>query len=307
MNLLHMKYAVEVAKAGSINKASETLLIAQPNLSRSVKELESDLGITIFDRSAKGMFLTQEGEEFIGYAKKILDQIDEVETMYRRGIPIKQKFSVCVPRASYIADAFSRFTESLNSDYAEIYYEETGTQRALKNVMSSDYKLGIIRYAEIYDKQFKSAIEDKGLAYEVISEFVHIVLTSKDSGLAALSEIHLSDLDGCIEIAHPDPFVPSIAESEVKKEELGTAPGRRIYVYERASQFDILSKNPESFMWVSPVPEDMLERYGLVQLLCAENIKVYKDVLIYKKDYDLTKLDLQFVTELCESRRKLMP
>ena len=55
MNILHMKYAVEVARAGSINKAAETLIIAQPNLSRAIKELESDLGITIFDRSAKGM------------------------------------------------------------------------------------------------------------------------------------------------------------------------------------------------------------------------------------------------------------
>ena len=65
MNILHMKYAVEVAKAGSINKASENLLIAQPNLSRSIKELETDLGISIFDRSAKGMVLTPDGEEFI--------------------------------------------------------------------------------------------------------------------------------------------------------------------------------------------------------------------------------------------------
>ena len=62
MNILHMKYAVEIAKVGSINKASEVLLIAQPNLSRSIKELESDLGITIFSRTSKGMYLTPEGE-----------------------------------------------------------------------------------------------------------------------------------------------------------------------------------------------------------------------------------------------------
>ena len=74
MNILHMKYAVEIAKLGSINKAAEALLIAQPNLSRAVKELETDLGVSIFDRSSKGMFLTPEGEKFIGYAKKILQQ-----------------------------------------------------------------------------------------------------------------------------------------------------------------------------------------------------------------------------------------
>ena len=83
MNVLHMKYAVEVARLGSLNKAAESLLIAQPNLSRSVKELEAELGITIFTRSAKGMVLTPEGEEFIGYASEILKQIDRVDKMYK--------------------------------------------------------------------------------------------------------------------------------------------------------------------------------------------------------------------------------
>ena len=69
MNILHMRYAVEVAKYGSINKASEKLLIAQPNLSRSIKELEAELGITIFDRSTKGMMLTLEGQRFIATPK----------------------------------------------------------------------------------------------------------------------------------------------------------------------------------------------------------------------------------------------
>ena len=83
MNVLHMKYAVEVARLGSLNKAAESLLIAQPNLSRSVKELEAELGITIFTRSAKGMVLTPGGEEFIGYASEILKQIDQVDKMYK--------------------------------------------------------------------------------------------------------------------------------------------------------------------------------------------------------------------------------
>ena len=62
LNILHMKYAVEVAAAGSLNKASEELLIAPPNLSRSIRELEADLGIVIFERSSKGMTLTKQGE-----------------------------------------------------------------------------------------------------------------------------------------------------------------------------------------------------------------------------------------------------
>ena len=79
MNILHMKYAVEVARLGSLNKAAETLIIAQPNISRSIKELEADLGITIFQRSAKGMVLTPDGEEFMDYARDILLRIEKIE------------------------------------------------------------------------------------------------------------------------------------------------------------------------------------------------------------------------------------
>ena len=75
MNILHMKYAVEVARLGSLNKAAETLMIAQPNISRSIKELEADLGITIFQRSANGMVLTPDGEEFMDHARDILQRI----------------------------------------------------------------------------------------------------------------------------------------------------------------------------------------------------------------------------------------
>lgn len=75
MNLLHMKYAVEIAEAKSINRASETLFVGQPTLSRAIKELEQNLGIKIFDRSAKGMFLTPDGEVFIRYAKLFLNRL----------------------------------------------------------------------------------------------------------------------------------------------------------------------------------------------------------------------------------------
>ena len=92
MNILHMKYAVEVAKAGSVNKAAEKLFMAPPNVSRSIKELESDLGITIFERSAKGVTLTHEGEEFIGYAKSLLKQIDHIEGLYKENSVKKQRF-----------------------------------------------------------------------------------------------------------------------------------------------------------------------------------------------------------------------
>lgn len=304
MNILHMKYAVEVAKVGSLNKAAETLLIAAPNVSRSIKELEADIGISIFERTAKGMELTPEGEEFINYAKGILRQIDEVESFYKKGSAKKQKFSISVPRACYISEAFAQFSKSLSKDAAEIFYKETNSQRTIRNMLEHDYKLGIIRYAENYDKYFKTMLEEKGITYEMVTEFSYSLIMSADSPLAEKETITFDDLTGFIEIAHADPYVPSMPLSKVVKEELPDNVDRRIFIFERASQFDLLSNNPETFMWVSPAPESLLKRYNLVQKKCVDNKKIYKDVLIYKNGYKLSKLDRQFITELCEAKRK---
>ena len=89
-----MKYAVEVAKCGSINKAAEILLMNQPNLSRAIKELEASLGVEIFSRSAKGMVVTPEGETFLRYATSILKQVDEVEGLFKKSTTDKKKFSL---------------------------------------------------------------------------------------------------------------------------------------------------------------------------------------------------------------------
>ena len=301
-----MKYAVEVARAGSLNKVAQTLLIAQPNLSRSIKELEADLGIVIFDRSAKGMMLTPEGEEFIGYAQNILRQIDQVESMYKDTSVPKQRFSISVPRACYISEAFAQFSRQLSDQSAELFYKETNSQRTIRNLLEHDFRLGIIRYAENYDQYFRAMLDEKELCYEMICEFTYQLIMSREHPLADKADITFEDLRPYIEIAHADPYVPSLPLSKVVKEELPDNIDRRIFIYERASQFDLLSENTQTFMWVSPAPQKLLDRYGLVQRKCAENRKVYRDVLIYRKGYRLTSLDSAFITELCTARRKYL-
>ncbi len=304
MNILHIKYAVEVARVGSLNKAAESLYVALPNISRSIKELEADLKITIFDRSSKGMQLTPEGEEFIEYAKRILSQIDYVEGLYKGNEKKKQRFSVSVPRASYISEAFADFSKGLSSDAAEIFYKETNSQTTINNILNNDYKLGIIRYAENHDKIFKTVLEEKDLNYELVTEFSYRLIMSEKNPLAEKEHIGFSDLSPYIEIAHADPYVPSPSLARVIKEELPDNIDRKIYVFERASQFDLLSQNPETFMWASPAPKSVLERYSLVQKSCCDNKRIYKDVLIYKNGYKLSKLDRDFITALCSSKRK---
>ena len=124
--------------------------------------------------------------------------------------------------------------------------------------------------------------------------------------LASVEHIKFSDLSPYIEIAHADPYVPSLSLSEVRKTELPDNIDRRIFVFERASQFELLADNEETFMWVSPVPDELLDRYGLVQKKCEDNKKIYRDVLIYRNDYHLTKLDRVFIDELAKAKAKYL-
>lgn len=304
VNILHMKYAVEVAKHGSLNKASEVLLIAQPNLSRSIKELEADLGIVIFDRTSRGMTLTPEGQEFIGFAKGILSQIEQVEKYYKDTSSSKQSFSVSAPRAEYVSEAFAEFSKSLTKEPAEIFYKETNSQGTIRDVLENNYHLGIIRYADEYDKYFKNLLEEKDICYELITEFRYSILVNSESPLAKKEKIEFEDLKDMIEIALAEPYAPSTPISKIMKEDTADNISRRIFTYERGSQYDVLSTNSEAFMWVSLVPRGILEKHDLTEIECVDNTKVYKDVLIYRNGYKLSTLDKQFITSLCEAKRK---
>ena len=303
MNILHLKYAVEVAKTRSISKAAENLYMGQPNLSRAIKELEESLGITIFKRTTRGITTTDDGDEFLQRARRIVAQVEEIEEIYQNDRVKKQRFSICVPRASYIAQAMADFAGRISLDSpAEIFYKETNSMRTINNVVKEDYNLGIVRYQCGFEKYFRDMFADKKLAYDTVAEFSYRLIASRDSPLAAKPEIRLEDLRSYIEITHSDPYVPTLAPIDVKKAELSEYADKHIYVFERASQFTILGSVPNTFMWVSPVPQTLLDSYGLVMRKCAENSRIYKDVLIYRKDYRLTELDKQFITDVCNAK-----
>ena len=303
VNIMHLKYAYEVAMSGSLSKAADSLFVAVPNLSRAIRELEADLNITIFDRTARGMRLTPAGEELMDYAKGILDQIEQVERLYKGDTARKQLFSISVPRAGYIAEAFATFSQSLSRESAELYYKETNSYRTIRNILENDYRLGILRYAQSYDKHFKTMLEEKGLNQELIAEFTYHLVMSARHPLAGEESVTLAQLADYVEVAHADPYVPSLPLSKVVREELPSNTARRIFVFERASQLELLARNRETFMWTSPLPGSLLERYGLVEKRCGEHTRRYKDVLIYRCGYRMTALDRQFLTELCLAKR----
>ena len=302
MNILYLKYALEVAETGSVNRAAENLYMAQPNLSRAIKELESSLGITIFDRTSRGMKPTPDGEKLLRYAAGILRQVDEVESMFSGKDARISRFSLSAPRACYIADAFARFSITVDRDQrVDLYYHETDPLRSINNVLYSDYNLGIVRYAAIHDKYYKELLSERGLVYEPITEFSYYLVMSRQHPLANADEIRMSDLEPYFEISHADSDPKSVRLSDARKQEMPDNIRRRIFVFERATQFDLLDANHDAFMWMSPLSQTKLDRWDLVQRECVDNTKKYRDLLIYRNDYRLGELDLRFIEELKKS------
>lgn len=307
MNILHMKYAVEVANTRSISKAAENLYTSQPNLSRAIKALESDLKIKIFKRSSKGLEITIDGEEFLLYAKNALAQIKKIESIYENRNEKKLRLSVCVPRASYFSYAFSEFTKELDvQSSAEIVYKETNSMRAIINVVKEEYDLGIVRYQSAFEKYFSTLFEEKKLNSVVLNEFSYVMAVNKNNPLAKKDNIVAENLSNCIEITHGDPYVPSLPLIDVKRAELSEFSKKRIMVFERGVQFTLLEQVPDTFMWVSPIPQDLLDKFNLVEKKCDFNTKIYKDVLIYRKKYHLTKLDNEFISKIQSAKKKYL-
>lgn len=298
-NILHLKYAVEIEKTGSISKAAENLYMSQPHLSKAIRDLEDSLGIVIFRRSPRGVAPTEQGTEFLTYAKSILSQIAEMESLYRKSEIKKERFDLAVPRASYISHAFTETVKALPQlDNININYRETNSVRAIKNVSDGINNLAIVRYQTIYEMYYVNYLTELNLQYQPIWEFHYLALMSKAHPLAQCDMIDFHALAKYIEIIHGDISVPSLPIAEAREMAAINEEKKSIAIYERGSQFELLSHIPTTFMWVSPMPQDVLDCFSLVQKPCNMAKNKFKDVLIYREGYHFSKIDSLFISKL---------
>lgn len=307
MNILHLKYAVEVAKTQSISKAAENLYMGQPNLSRAIKELEESLGITIFRRTSKGITTTPDGDEFLRRAQRIVEQIEQVEEIYRNKRNHKQIFFVCVPHDGYFSYAMTRFARKLPfSEPTEISYMETNAQTAISSVARGECSIGFVRFCSEYEKHFKELFEEKKLTYETVAEFSPLLITKKTGTLANLEKITSANLRECVEISIGDSYVPA-PRTDMKKLKLSKSSDKRIYVYEFAAGLSLLESIPNSYMYTSPMPRNIADRYGLTSRTTDLSSTTYMDTLIYRREYKLSEFDKKFITEVCSAKRECFP
>lgn len=301
MNLQHLRYMVEVERVGSITRAAANMFMGQPNLSKAIKEVENEIGITVFNRSAKGVFPTDKGAQFLEYARTILGQLEKIEGLKRTDEDGVVRFGISVPRASYITHAFTEFVNSLDkSGGISIDFRETNSMESISNVCDSTSSLAVIRYNVENEEYFMSMLAEKNLRSELLLKFNFRVLISADDPLAHGGDITADSLEDYIEILHGDYEVPYLSAAYTRKND--SRRMRKIFVYERGSQFDILTEVPRSFMWVSPMPRDILTRQNLRQLQCKGGSRKYVDCLIYPAAGRLNKYELDFINRLYNVR-----
>ena len=270
MNIQHLRYALEVEKTGSISKAAENLYMNQPHLSKAIRELEETIGINIFNRTSKGVIPTKKGEEFLLSAKGIVDQVEQVENMYKKHEANTHKFDVSVPMACYVSVAFAKFIKEISKgDNIMVNYRETDSQSAINNVTNFENNIAIIRYQTKYEKYYLGFLEEKDLSVEPLWEFSYQLIMSVKHPLAMEKNIELGDLEGYIEITHGYPTIPSLPASMARELVQSDDNRKEIAVYERESQFELLRNIHTTYMWTSPTPDSILNTMPLLQKKCS--------------------------------------
>ncbi|HAF26197.1 MAG TPA: LysR family transcriptional regulator [Lachnospiraceae bacterium] len=308
MNLQHLKYTVEVYKAGSISGAAQNLYMAQPNLSKAIKDLEKELGFEIFERSSEGMSPTDMGIRFIYHARNILAEMDDVKRMTESGDGRVFNYKISVPRATYLAKAYSAFLNEIERDRGiNAVVSETNAQQTIGNVISRGYDFGVIRVlketAETYFKYF----DVNELEYKTILDFSMVIVMSCSHPLAKKKVLLNEDLAGYTKITHGDFRYPNAKnEDRFENPEPFKDADRVIYTYERGSQFELLDSLKDSYMWVSPIPGRYLDMYDLVQKKCSVKNNHYVDVAIRKKRNLQNKYDRLFMEKIEVERDKVI-
>lgn len=295
MNLQQLRYVVEVEKTGNITQAAKNLYMGQPNLSKSIKDLESEIGIAIFHRTAKGVEPTSEGLEFLQHAHGVIMKMDELSELYSPAREQTLSFTISVPRATYPAVAFAEFVSSADpSRSMNLQYKETNPRAIISDVATGQSALGILRYQHSYEDYFLKVLEENNLQCEVLWEYRMRLLMGEDHPLADRMEIPYLMLKDSIELTHGD-FQVSALDPAMLKEI--SKPLRRICIYDRGSQFDILKKVRGTYLWVSPVPDHVLKEHGLIQRTCPD-VGITKDCIILQRSKTLKPHEMKFINYL---------
>lgn len=196
MTFIQLHYLIKIAETNSMNKAAEQLYVSQPSLTSSMKELETELGITLFYRSGRGVTLTNEGTEFLLYAKQIYGQYESVLEKYGQGGARKKKFGVSTQHYSFAVKAFVDMAKEFDMSRYEFAVRETMTAEVIRDVSTMKSEIGILYLCDFNRKMIEKLLKSANLEFHHLIECQAYVYLWKNHPLAGEKSICFKQLEG---------------------------------------------------------------------------------------------------------------
>ena len=195
MTLQQLKYVTTIANIGSISEAAKRLIVSQPSLTKAIKELEKEMGITIFDRTNKGITVSKEGERFLGYARQVLEQAALLEEQYKSQSGGKKQFSVSTQHYSFAVNAFVELLKGAGIDQYDVSLRETQTYEIIDDVAHMKSEIGLLFYNDFNRPVLEKLIHTNELTFtELFTAHPHIFI-GKNHPLANKDVVSMDELE----------------------------------------------------------------------------------------------------------------
>jgi len=195
MTLQQLKYVTTIANIGSISEAAKRLFVSQPSLTKAIKELEKEMGITIFDRTNKGITVSKEGERFLGYARQVLEQAALLEEQYKSQSGGKKQFSVSTQHYSFAVNAFVELLKGAGIDQYDVSLRETQTYEIIDDVAHMKSEIGLLFYNDFNRPVLEKLIHTNELTFtELFTAHPHIFI-GKNHPLANKDVVSMDELE----------------------------------------------------------------------------------------------------------------
>ena len=238
MTLQQLKYLIEIAETGSITMAAQRLYIAQPSLSKSVAELEKEMGITIFNRSNRGVYLSEDGTKFLSYARQIVEQAELLENEYKAAPPPRRAFSVSAQHYAFVVNAFVELVREYGKDKYEFTLRELKTAEIIEDVRTHRSDIGLLFMSKFNREVIRHILQSEEMQFVKLFTAEPHVFVSKQNPLVGRKTVTLDDLKEYPRLTYDQ----GIKNSFYFAEELHiTAESpKNIIVSDRATLFNLL-------------------------------------------------------------------
>ncbi len=238
LTLQQLRYFITVATEGSISAAADLLYVAQPSMSAAMKELEARVGRTLLARSARGVALTTEGAEFLGYARQVVEQIELLEQRYLGRPPSRRLLGISTQHYSFSVDAFVRMVQASGAEEYEFSLRETRTEEIIEDVRTLRSEIGILYRNDFNKKVIDKLLRESRLVFHPLFLADPHIFISRSNPLASLDRVTLEDLEDLPRLTFDQGTHSSFYFAE---EILSTLSSKReIRVSDRATIFNLM-------------------------------------------------------------------